>query len=650
MGAPVMDTGVVTWNSPTQTASARVSLFVGGIPGESILNGIAYHDANFNNIHDAGEPVLAGWTVDVYRGTQLVASVVTDSNGAYHVIGLQPNDAGGATYELRFSAPGAIATTAALGIPTSPFTNGEQRITNIVVSSGANLQNLDLPIEPNGVVYNSVARAPVVGATLTMLDAVSGTPLPASCFNDPAQQGQVTLADGFYKFDINFSNPACPSGGEYQIAVTAPGANYIAGYSQIIPPDATPFSVPACLGSLNDAIPSTTQFCEVQPFDIAPAISVQPRSAGTVYHVVLRLDNSQMPGSSQIFNNQIPLDPELNGTIAITKTTPLLNVTRGQQVPYVITVNNHGGALITGVGIVDRLPAGFTYVKGSAILDGVATEPSVVGTALSWNGLSIALNQTRTLKLLVIVGAGVSEGDFVNHAQVVNSVTGGAMSGEVSATVRIVPDPTFDCTDVTGMVFNDKNRNGRQDGNEPGLSGVRVVTPGGLGAMTDPFGRYHITCALTPNESRGSNFILKLDDRTLPSGFRMSTDSVQVQRATRGKNLTLNFGASIYHVVAIDISDAVFESGTTEIRAQWKPRMDLLLEELRKAPGVLRLSYVADIEDKDLVERRMEAIKRQLTKSWEATKSGYSLSIEPEIFWRRGAPVKKPDVRLSGSK
>ena len=110
-----------------------------------------------------------------------------------------------------------------------------------------------------------------------------------------------------------------------------------------------------------------------------------------------------------------------------------------------------------------------------------------------------------------------------------------------SATVRIVPDPTFDCTDVTGKVFNDTNRNGRQDGNEPGLPGVRVVTPGGLGATTDQFGRYHITCAITPNESRGSNFMLKLDDRTLPSGFRMSTDPVQVQRATRGKNLTAQF-------------------------------------------------------------------------------------------------------------
>ena len=29
------------------------------------------------------------------------------------------------------------------------------------------------------------------------------------------------------------------------------------------------------------------------------------------------LDSSQMPGSSQIFNNHIPLDPQLNGTIAI---------------------------------------------------------------------------------------------------------------------------------------------------------------------------------------------------------------------------------------------------------------------------------------------------------------------------------------------
>jgi uncharacterized repeat protein (TIGR01451 family) len=391
-------------------------------------------------------------------------------------------------------------------------------------------------------------------------------------------------------------------------------------------------------------------FCEVQPSEFAPAASVAPRSAGTIYQVHLILDGSRMPGTSQIFNNHIPLDPQLAGTIAITKTTPMLNVTRGQLVPYVITVSNHGGIPLTDVSIVDRLPAGFTYVARSAVLDGVPAEPTVAGAMLNWNGLSLTLNQTRTLKLLVLVGAGVSEGEFVNHAQVVNGVTRSPMSGEVTATVRIVPDPTFDCTDITGTVFNDANRNGRQDGSEPGLAGVRVLSPGGLAATTDQFGRYHITCAIVPNEDRGSNFALKLDDRTLPTGFRMSTDAVQVQRATRGKILQLNFGASIFHVVSIDLSDAVFETGKTEIRALWQPRIDLLLEELRKAPGVLHLSYIADIEDPKLVDRRMDAIKRQLTKTWEDTKPGYALSIEPEVFWRRGGPANKPDARVPGSK
>ena len=95
---------------------------------------------------------------------------------------------------------------------------------------------------------------------------------------------------------------------------------------------------------------------------------------------------------------------------------------------------------------------------------------------------------------------------------------------------------------------------------EDGLAGVRLVTAKGLVASTDAHGRYHITCAVVPNESRGSNFVLKLDDRTLPSGFRPSTRPVQVQRATRGKSLRINFGASIHRVVGLDIADAVFRA------------------------------------------------------------------------------------------
>src|SRR5439155_11053630 len=254
LGTVVTNTGVVAWNNPTQTASASVSIVVGGIPGAAVLSGSVWHDADFDDVHDSGERPLAGWTVDLYRDNVLWNSVLTDAAGAYRIIGVQPNDTNGVQYELRFSAPGAGANTAMLGRASSSFTNGLQRISDIIAPPGADLQGLNLPIDPDGVVYNTMARTPVPGATVTMLAGGSASPLPSSCFDDAAQQGQVTLADGYYKFDINFSDPACPSGADYLIAVTPPaGGTYVAGASQIIPPASGPstaaFSVPACPGS-----------------------------------------------------------------------------------------------------------------------------------------------------------------------------------------------------------------------------------------------------------------------------------------------------------------------------------------------------------------------------------------------------------------
>src|SRR5262249_60276322 len=97
-------------------------------------------------------------------------------------------------------------------------------------------------------------------------------------------------------------------------------------------------------------------------------------------------------------------------------------------------------------------------------------------------------------------GAGGGEGEFGNRGQVNEGLTGRPLSAEATARVRVVADQTFDCTDVYGKVFNDINRNGVQDQGENGLPGVRVVTVQGLEATTDPYGRFHITCAITPNE------------------------------------------------------------------------------------------------------------------------------------------------------
>jgi uncharacterized repeat protein (TIGR01451 family) len=403
---------------------------------------------------------------------------------------------------------------------------------------------------------------------------------------------------------------------------------------------------------------------------------------------VVTWDNPPQSASASV-SIQLDTPP---GALTVTKTTPLLDVTRGQLVPYTITITNVLVGAVQGVALVDRFPAGFRYVKGSARLDDTPAEPSVSGFELTWSNLSFAGGAHHTVLLLLAVGAGVGEGEFVNHAQAFAEVTGaavnraqalaavtrtpmnraqapaavtrtptdraqapaavlgGAVSVEATAMVRVVPDTTFDCTDVIGKVFDDANGNGRQDPGEKGLPGVRIVTTRGLAAITDEFGRFHITCAITPLEGRGSNFALKLDDRTLPSGYRLTTPQVLVERATRGKALRFEFGASIHRVVSLDLSDGVFEPGTADVRLQWRPRLDLLLAELRKSRSVLHLSYLADVEDKPLVDRRLEAIAQAIRDGWRAMNCCYELVIEREVFWLRGSPPKEPVERLRGAK
>ncbi len=220
-----------------------------------------------------------------------------------------------------------------------------------------------------------------------------------------------------------------------------------------------------------------------------------------------------------------------------------------------------------------------------------------------------------------------------------NTASGNPVSGEATATVRVVPDPDFDCTDIIGKVFDDRNLNGKQDSGEDGLFGVRVATARGLIVTTDQYGRFHVSCAVVPDEDRGSNFILKVDERSLPSGFRMTTENPRVQRATRGKMMRFNFGATIHRVVRLDMADGVFEPGTTDIRMQYRPKIGQLIEELKKGPSVLRLSYLGDVEPRGLVKDRLEKVKETVTEQWMQSDGGYRLNIETEIYWRRGAPL-----------
>jgi uncharacterized repeat protein (TIGR01451 family) len=646
-GTRLTNIAQIAW-STNLTDRASASIDIGGVIGSAILSGHAWHDVNFDNIRDAGEMNLAGWTVGLYRNSVQVASTATDANGLYSFGGVAPTLTTAGQYELRFTAPGATTTTAKLGLADSAFTNGMQQISSITAVSGSNLLNLNLPIDPNGAVLSSISRTPIAGAKVTVLH--NGTPVASSCFSDPAQQNQVTLASGFYKFDLTYGDVSCPLGGDYLISVTPPATGYVAGPSRLIPPvthEATAaYDVATCAA---DAVPATTGYCEAYGSAVAPGLAVPASQISHYLH--LKLSNPE-PVHNQAYNNNLFVDTPLAETVSITKTSSLVNVGRGQLVPYTIKVTNtRAGTTLTDLQIVDTLPPGFKYVEGSArIVEGAAVssqplEPVKTNRTLTWNipQLESGQDKAKAIKLLLVVSSGVGEGEYVNRAQMFSNELGA--SSEATATVRVIPDPNFDCTDVIGKVFDDANRNGYQDKGEKGLPGVRVVTARGLLVTSDEHGRFHITCAVVPDENRGSNFILKVDDRTLPTGYRITTENPRVQRVTRGKMAKFNFGAAIHKIVRIDVANGVFEPGSTEMRMQWKSRMDLLMGELKKGPSTLRLAYMAEVEDEKLVEARLKMLKQAFATLWAQQNAPYELVIETEVFWRTGAPPSRSALK-----
>ncbi|VAW58745.1 Conserved repeat domain protein, partial [hydrothermal vent metagenome] len=679
-------------------ACATVSLAVGGAPGVATLSGNVWHDANLNELEENDERVLAGWEVEIYFGGGTINpgdyldSVFTDANGVYTVQGLVPNEGDTLRYALRFRPPAASTDSASMGTVVSPFFsgNGAQTLTNFEVPQSSLTPAINLPLQPNGVIYDSVLRVPVAGAILQLVNT-SGVIVPASCFVDATQQNQRTVANGYYKFELNFSQAECVSGADYTVNVFPPSGYFdddsnpnTSIISAIIPPliaitDAA-FDAQTCA---NDPFP--TAECEIQPVtsppdgyrpELAPPISFAPRTPLTNYYQKFTFSSG---ATNQIFNNHIAVDPELENAISISKISALVNVTRGQLVPYTITLGNTLAAPIYDLDLTDLFPPGFKYIAGSGRMQidnepwvkiepvssqGLAAIPNtsitenidfneVVGVnnlaefvdiarVLSWNNIGILRpNSTIRFKLLLVVGSGVGEGEYINRAIATNNQTTGAASGVASATVRVVPDPTFDCSDVIGKVFDDKNLNAYQDEGEEGLGDVRVLTARGLEITTDDYGRFHITCAVVPNPDRGSNFIIKLDERSLPSGYRLTTENPRVVRATRGKMVKFNFGAAIHRVVRLDMADAVFEPDTSEMRPQWLPRIDLLITELAKDPSLLRLSYLADNESESLVNERIQAVEDIIQERWEELDCCYQLAIETEVFWRKGGPVNK---------
>jgi uncharacterized repeat protein (TIGR01451 family) len=599
-GEPVGFNGNNTASDPTPIATS------------ASIAGHVWRDVNHNRALDGGETLVPGWTVELLQSGTVVATTTTDGSGAYTFAGLAP----GSGYQVRFRDPtsgtlfglpmpnetGAAFTNGVLNATANPgsASNADGTLNNLTLTSDAHITEQSLPLDPSGVVYDAVTRNPVPGAVVTI-----GGPAGFSAANVVGGSlSQTTGSSGYYEFLLLAGAPA----GTYTLTVTAP-AGYLPAPSTLIPAcTATPtvgaVPNPALVQNSNGApsvgVPNANPAA-------CPGISAGG-SATTQYYFSFNFN----AGSANVINNHIPLDPILGGALVVTKTTPLVNVVKGDLVPYTITATNTLSATLGNISVRDQIPPGFKYRSGSATLNGTRIEPMVAGRNLTWANQSFAAGEKKLYKLILIVGTGVSEGEYVNTAFALNSLVNSSVSNVASATVRVVPDPTFDCSDIIGKVFDDQNANGYQDQGEPGIPNVRVATVRGLLVTTDAEGRFHVACADIPQMDRGSNFIMKLDERTLPSGYRITTENPRVVRTTRGKMVKLNFGATIHKVFRLEMDERAF-SGDDSLLPEWQDKLKTLAPQLAQHPSVLRLAYrLKENEPPDQAKRRLAAIEKQV--------------------------------------
>jgi len=385
-------------------------------------------------------------------------------------------------------------------------------------------------------------------------------------------------------------------------------------------------------------------------------LSINVSVADGVYNNVL-----SGSGTSPLTGDPVPTITD-DADITITSPNDLLLVEKtatpgesplGGPISYTITFTNSGDIDLAGILLNDLLPNGMSYVADSALVDGVAIEPTITaarrivgqhtsilgghdnlpasGTQLVWGPVDIPIGGSVTITLVAVINASAADDEFVNLAFATNAATDAILSNIAKAKVRLEIEPVFQCSDLIGRVFDDLDKDGYADDGEPGLPGVRLATPTGLLVVTDKFGRYSIACGAIPDEDIGSNFILKLDTRTLPTGYRVTSENPRVVRLTRGKLTKLNFAAANLRIVRLELNDASFNGSSLGLTGETLTALGGLLGVLDEEPSILRIIYRGG-ENRGLSRERVKAVESLLKDAWDPNSRMNALSIETRLI------------------
>ncbi len=563
----------------------------------AIVSGAVYRDDNGNGTFDAAsDPAFANYAVELSRDSAVVATAKTGPSGQYAFPKVWP----GPGYALVFRDPGGALAggVAGLDVPGGTVMTGE-----------------DLATDPTGIVYDARSREPVAGAVVTVADA-EGRMLPSACFFVPGQQEQTTGADGAYRIDLApGADQACPAAQtEYAISVRPPD-----GYrapSAAYPPLAGPLDITACVF---DAVPGGA--CQ-------PSASVAPPPPGRAsVHVLSVLLQA---GDPPLMHNHIPIDPLVAlAPPEVTATADRSTLKNGEAVELAIAIRNGDPSPVRDLRVTNIMPPGFSFVAGSAAIDGKPVEPAVSSSAVAFGPLTLPGNSGIRIGLQLQATQGAGVGRHVNRVRLAGGA-GGPPGQDALTEIEVVAEPAADCMEVAGTVFADTNRDGIHDASEAGLGGAVIVTDTGTPVVTDRLGRYQLPCSQLPNTGAGPELVVTLDTKSLPAGYVPTTENPRTLARAAGAASGVDFGAAKPREVRLDLQDAAFAGATTDLKPEWAAGIERLVDVLAEQPSALRIVYKTGV-DGALARQRIETVEQAVRARWRQLGHAGDLAITSRI-------------------
>ena len=389
-------------------------------------------------------------------------------------------------------------------------------------------------VDPTNIVFDAGTGNPVDGATIRLVDAVTGAP------------AIVYGADGTSSFPASITSGGSVSDASGQVYDFPPG-----GYRFPVVPE----------GEYRIEIDPPTGYLGLSQLSIGvlQGLPGAPYALDTgSFGATFAVDNTLA------INLDLPLDPE-ESVLYLQKTTGVTVAGPGDFVPYTLRIENTGVLVQTRVTIADVLPVGFRLVPGSTYInDTAAAEPVVAadGRSLSFDLGDLDPGASISIRYVTEVTVGAS-GKTATNIATANSPSG-VQSNEASAVLQLVEELFTSKSTIAGRVILD-SCDAEVSNDLEGVGGLRVYMEDGRYAITDEGGRFHFE-GLEPG-----THVVQLDTDTLPSHLEVNDCQENSRFAGRDYSQFVNLRAGGLWRADFHLRTRPLPTGTVTLELDGEP-------------------------------------------------------------------------------